>query len=324
MDLKCSNTLGCKPFSHGSEIILQEKTGLTHEQMSQKIISDKTSDINSVLSDSGISDSEISEISDMILGVNKRKPFLGEIIHWMVDADKLDYLPRDSQSTGFLPSLVQSTAIINSMKLFNEHIVFEKEAFPFLESMVFAETIYYNNIHHHPIVRKADQTLSRAIKLAIEKGMVTPQEVQRMTDNQIIKFLKKTGGKMNYLLSKIQNKPLYTVLTINWEAINKNMIDRVLELRDSNRREHLENIIADRINSDPDFTIVDIPSLPYIQEADVPVITNNEEKKPLKTVSKVTKAIVETHPTQWSLCVYSEKEYKEGTERLKEFLLSQI
>ncbi|MEM2146503.1 MAG: hypothetical protein QW279_14170, partial [Candidatus Jordarchaeaceae archaeon] len=128
--------------------------------MSQKIILDKTSDINFVLRNSEISDREISEIADMILGINKRRPFLGEIIHWMVDADKLDYLPRDSQSTGFLPSLVQSTAIINSIKLFNEHIVFEKEAIPFLESMVFAETIYYNNIHHHPTVRKADQTLS--------------------------------------------------------------------------------------------------------------------------------------------------------------------
>lgn len=292
--------------------------------MSQKIILDKTSDINLVLRNSGISDREINEIADMILGINKRRPFLGEIIHWMVDADKLDYLPRDSQSTGFLPSLVQSTAIINSMKLFNEHIVFEKEAIPFLESMVFAETIYYNNIHHHPIVRKADQTLSRAIKLVIEKGVITPQEVQRMTDNQIINFLKKTGGKANYLLSKIQNKPLQTILTINWEDLNKNIINRALELRDRNQREHLENIIADHIKSDPDFTIVDIPPPPYIQEADVPVIINEEEKKPLKTVSKVTKAIFETHPTQWNLRVYSEKDYKEDNESLKEYLLSQI
>lgn len=227
--------------------------------MSQKIILDKTSDINSALTNSGISDREIGEIADMILGVNKRRPFLGEIIHWIVDADKLDYLPRDSQSTGFLPLLVQSIPIIDSMKLFNEHIVFEKRSIPYLESMVFAETIYYNNIHHHPTVRKADQTLSRAIKIAIEKGTVTPSEVQRMTDNQLINFLKKIGEKASYLVSKIQSKQLHTILTINWEDLNKDVINQVLKIRDNNQKEKLENAISSRMNSDPDFIIVDVP-----------------------------------------------------------------
>nr|MDO8081472.1 hypothetical protein [Candidatus Freyarchaeota archaeon] len=292
--------------------------------MSQKIIRDKTSDISSVLRNSGISDREIGEISDMILGVNKRRPFLGEIIHWMVDADKLDYLPRDSHSAGFLPSLVQSVPIIDSIKLFKEHIVFEKRVIPYLESMVFAEAIYYSNIHYHPTVRRADQTLSRAIKIAIEKGAITPPEVQRMTDNQIINFLKKIGEKTSHLASKIQNKTLHTILTINWEELNKGTINQVLKIRDNNQREKLENAIANRINSDPDFIIVDIPPLPYIQEADTPIITDEEEKKPLKSISKITKAITENHPTQWSLHVYSEKEYKEGTESLRELLLSQI
>lgn len=260
----------------------------------------------------------------MVLGVNKRKPFLGEIIHWMVDADKLDYLPRDSQSTGFLPSLVQSVPVIDSMKLFNEHIVFEKRSIPFLESMVFAETIYYSNIHHHPTVRKADQTLSRAIKIVLENGTVTPSEVQRMTDNQLISFLKKIEAKASYLISKIQSKPLHTILTINWEDLNKDRINQLLKIRDNNQKEKLENAIANHINSDPDFIIVDIPSLPYIQEADAPIITDEEEEKTLKAVSKITKAITETHPIQWSLCVYSEKDYKEGTESFREFLLSQI
>jgi HD superfamily phosphohydrolase len=293
--------------------------------MSQKIIRDKTSDINSVLRNSGISDREISEIADMILGENKRKSFLGEIIHWMVDADKLDYLPRDSYSTGFLSSLVQSTPIIDSMKLFNDHMVFEKKAIPYLESMIFAETIYYSNIHHHPTVRKADQTLSRAIKIAIEKGTVTPPEVQRMTDKQIISFLKKAEGKESHLVTKIQNKPLHTILTINWEDLDKDTINQVLKIGDINQKsEKLENAIASHINSDPDFIIVDIPSLPYIQEADTPIITDEEEIKPLKSVSNITKAVSENHPTQWSLCIYSEKEYKESTESLRKFLISQI
>jgi HD superfamily phosphohydrolase len=293
--------------------------------MSQKIIRDETSDVNLVLRNSGISDREIGEIADMILGVNKRRPFLGELIHWMVDADKLDYLPRDSHSTGFLPSLVQSAPIIESMKLSNEHIVFEKRAIPYLESMVFAETIYYSNIHHHPTVRKEDQTLSRAIKIAIEKGVLTPLEVQRMTDNQIIIFLKKMGEKASQLVSKIQDKPLHTILTIDWEELDKVTINQVLKIRgDNQKREKLENAIASRINSDPDFIIVDIPPLPYIQEADTPIITDEEEIKPLKSVSNITEAISKNHPTQWSLRVYSEKDYKKGTESLREFLISQI
>ncbi|MEM3587619.1 MAG: hypothetical protein QXO71_09900 [Candidatus Jordarchaeaceae archaeon] len=317
--------MGCKPFSHGSEIILSEKTGLTHEQTSQKIILDEKSDINLVLRKSGISDREIREIADMVLGVNKRRPFLGEMIHWVVDADKLDYLPRDSKSTGFLPSLVQNVPIINSIKLLNEHIVFEKSVIPYLESMVFAEAIYYSNIHYHPVVRRADQTLSRAIRIAIERGVVNPQEVQKMTDNQIENFLKKIGGKAAYMVSKIQNKPLYTILTISWDELSKDTVSQVLKARDSNnQKKELENAIADRVKCDPDFIIVDIPPLPYIQEIDTPIITDEEEKRPLKDVSKIAKAIADFHPVQWSLRVYSEKEYNENKERFKEFILSQI
>ncbi|MFB0560887.1 MAG: HD domain-containing protein [Candidatus Lokiarchaeia archaeon] len=316
--------IGHGPFSHGSEIILHEKTGLTHEQMSKKIIMDETSQINSVLSDSGISKREISENADMILGVNNRRPFLGEIIHWMVDADKLDYLPRDSHSTGFLPSLVQSRQIVDSINLFEEHIVFEKRATPYLESMVFAEAIYYSNIHHHPLVRKADQTLSRAIKIAIEKDMITPYEVQKMTDNQIISFLKEMGGKAPSLLSKIQNKPLNTILIINWEELDKDEINRLLKIREDNQeREKLEKAVADHINSDLDLTIVDIPLAPHIQEADVPIMVE-DKPVPLKSISTITSAISENHPTQWSIRIYSEKGLKESEKTFREFFLSQI
>lgn len=316
--------VGHGPFSHGSEIILHEKTGLTHEQMSKKIIMDKTSEINSVLRDSGISKREISEIADMILGVNNRRPFLGEIIHWMVDADKLDYLPRDAHSTGFLPSLIQSRQIIDSIKLLEEHIVFKKSAIPYLESMVFAEAIYYSNIHHHPTVRKADQTLSRAIKIAIEKNRITPYEVQKMTDNQIMNFLKEMGGRASNLVSRIQNKPLNTILTINWKELNKEKINKVLKVRDENQlKEKLEKAIADHINSNSDYTIVDIPSTPCIQEAEAPIMIENKPV-PLKGISTITNAISENHPTQWSLRVYSEKGLKESEKKFREFFLSQI
>ncbi|MGQ9723313.1 MAG: HD domain-containing protein [Candidatus Jordarchaeum sp.] len=316
--------VGHGPFSHGSEIIIHEKTGLTHEEMSKKIITDKTSKINMVLRDSGISKKEINEMGDMILGVNKRRPFLGEMIHWMVDADKLDYLPRDAQSTGFLPSLVQSRKIIDSMNLHNDHIVFEDVATPYLESMVFAEAIYYKNIHHHSTVRKADQTLSRAIKIAIEKERVTPYEVQKMTDNQIINFLKEMGGNVSDLVSKIEDKPLNTILIINWEELSKEQINRLLEIREDNQqKDELEQAIANKINSAPYLTIVDISPPPHIQEANAPIIIE-EKPTPLKSISTLTRAISENHPKQWSTRVYSETKIRESEKRLREFFLSQI
>ncbi|MBS7251034.1 MAG: HD domain-containing protein [Candidatus Freyarchaeota archaeon] len=316
--------VGHGPFSHGSEIILQEKTGLTHEEMGKKIVMDEKSEINEVLRDSGLSKGLISEIANNILGVNKRRPFIGEIIHGMVDADKLDYLPRDSLSTGFLPHLVQSSHIIDSMKILDEHIVFEKSVVPYLDSMVFAEAIYYRNIHHHPTVRKADQTLSRAIKIAVEKGITTIFEIQKMTDEQIISFLKKAGGTITQLTSKIHNKPLDTILTIKWEELDKDIVKQLLKVaKDKQEKENIENSIAEHINSDPHLTILDIPELPSIQEANTPIMLN-DEKKSLRDISSITRAISENQPTQWTLHVYSEKAPKESLEGFRKFFLSQI
>ncbi|MHA1409023.1 MAG: HD domain-containing protein [Candidatus Odinarchaeia archaeon] len=316
--------IGHGPFSHGSENGLQEITGLTHEQTGQRIILDKNSVINQKLSDAGIDKTQISIIADMILGVNTENPFMGEIIHWLVDADKLDYLLRDSYTTNFLPSLVNSSEIISAMHIANNHIVFEEKAIPYIELMGFAETIYYLNIYHHPIIRKADHTLSRAIKIAINKHNVSPSKIQMMTDPQLLEFLMNCGGKPKELVNRIKTNQLKTILVSKINNFNVEQFNILMDIRKNhNKREILERILAEYIDTDPEFLIIDIPPLPKIHEGGVPILTNNRQVK-LRDISEIMRGLDTIIRKMWDMRIYADTEVNIDSHKLLEVFFTNL
>ena len=88
--------VGHGPFSHTFEEVLADRTSTTHEDISQRIITETP--ISDVLNKHGFSP---RKMSDFAIGKQSTKPpFMNEIIAGGLSGDILDYLLRGAYFTG--------------------------------------------------------------------------------------------------------------------------------------------------------------------------------------------------------------------------------
>jgi HD superfamily phosphohydrolase len=107
--------IGHGPFSHVFEsVMLRLGSGydLKHEKWSERIIKESTSSINQILCKHGI---DPDEIADIISGVHKDRVIVN-IVSGQSDADRMDYLQRDSLFTGVKYGLIDQDWLIHSLR----------------------------------------------------------------------------------------------------------------------------------------------------------------------------------------------------------------
>jgi len=105
--------LGHGPFSHVIERAFSSTKA--HEDRSKRMIGDPSSSIPGVLHKHGFTDGEIKETRDLL--DYHDHPFLHDMISSSLDADRMDYLLRDSHFTGVKYGSFDLEWIVNSFCL---------------------------------------------------------------------------------------------------------------------------------------------------------------------------------------------------------------
>lgn len=104
--------IGHGPFSHASEHIFGQED--QHEETSKSLILEEGSGVHWVLAQH-LSDPEIEEIAGIL--DSHDYPFLHDIVSSQLDADRMDYLLRDSHHTGTRYGQYDSEWLLNSFCL---------------------------------------------------------------------------------------------------------------------------------------------------------------------------------------------------------------
>jgi HD superfamily phosphohydrolase len=102
-------------------------------------------------------------------------PYLAQLISGDIDADRIDFLLRDSYHTGISLGLIDPDRILQSLSIKNGEIVLgsgdssygEDMALTAAESMLIARAHHYNAIIHHPHLQSARTMLLRALEDAL-------------------------------------------------------------------------------------------------------------------------------------------------------------
>lgn len=171
--------VGHGPFSHMYEEVLAEKSEVTHEDISQRVVLETS--VRDILEEYGFSPKKISSLA---VGKQKvRSHFMNEIIAGGLSADIMDYLLRDSYFTGVEYGKVDVQRVANSLYSIDGHLVLDYAALYAFEAILLARYAMFKAVYFHRTVRAAELMLVQSMKLADDSlGLTDLSNLERYLD----------------------------------------------------------------------------------------------------------------------------------------------
>ncbi|HSD59194.1 MAG TPA: HD domain-containing protein, partial [Methanotrichaceae archaeon] len=177
-----------------------------HEEFTREIITAHPFGDEAIsLADANFKDADslFCEVADMALG---GLPPLGQIIAGDLDADRIDFLLRDSHHSGVNLGLVDVDQIIQALTVHKGRVVLagkgdyrSEMSQTAAESMLIARAHHYNALIHHPQVQSLRAMLLTALESSLQK--MEPEEARsriilffrEYTDPDLLRFIWEKG-----------------------------------------------------------------------------------------------------------------------------------
>lgn len=173
---------GHGPWSHLTERI----TGVNHEEVSCEIVDRHKEDF----------EADPDRVKKIIRGELE----IGRVIHGDVDADRMDYLQRDSYKTGVDHGTIDSDTIIENAEIDSRRLVYDYKAIQSLESLLVARSHMLKSVYWHHTNLIADTMVTKAAKNMAMKFSPSWDDI---TADQM---LSEHGGQ---LYQRVKNRNLY-------------------------------------------------------------------------------------------------------------------
>jgi len=248
--------IGHGPFSHSCE----EALDIKHEGFTQRIILDSSTSINKILK--GFHSSFPDEVSAVL---NKTYPvkFLSNIVSSQIDADRFDYLLRDSHFTGTNYGNFDLARVISSITLNKEHdclAVADGKGRLAVEDYLYARYSMYLQVYLHKKCLASDVMFRKLF-----------ERVKLLLVSKKIAFLEQN---LFNLLSKGMNIEIQDFIEIDdtsiWHHIKHWMNEKDNILRDLARR-FLERDVfkAYQFNDEDEFMSLKQSALSKLKQRDM-------------------------------------------------------
>ncbi len=283
--------IGHAPFSHSSERLLEKYAAFRHEKISFVI----RDELKEVLNELGFS---IAEIEAVVMG--KRK----SIVSGEIDADRMDYLVRDSHYTGVAYGVFDISRLIDKIR-FDDGVVIEQGGIKAAESLLLSRFMMYPTVYFHHVCRIARKMYEKAMEGIIENGF-DATDLLTMDDCEAMHLIKSRDREFYEML--INRRLFKRAVYVSRRVVDFREVSRVNERR-------AEREIAEDAGVDERYVIVDIPPLEKMEESGV-LVETEVGVKPLDEVSPLVNALKSASLENWRLGVYTKKEYLERVGRI--------
>ncbi|MEM3856981.1 MAG: HD domain-containing protein, partial [Thermoprotei archaeon] len=178
--------VGHGPYSHSSEETLREITGLTHEDMGERLILE--TELADVFSSAGYDKKLMSRLA---VGKAEYKGlrYPAQIVAGPVDVDKMDFLNRDSHFTGVPYGRVDHRRLIDAMFVHGGNLELNRNAISALEQFIIARYEMFKAVYYHRTVRATEIMFTSVFKafsdeLGVHQSM-SPEEYLALDDGQV-------------------------------------------------------------------------------------------------------------------------------------------
>ena len=148
--------VGHGPYSHAFESV----TDVDHELITTRIILEDT-DINKILKSY---DETLPELVSSIIDHTAPRQLLTQMISSQLDADRMDYLLRDSYFTGVSYGEFDLHRILRTLKLVEDRLVIKESGIHAVEDYIMARYQMYWQVYLHPTSRSFEVILQALFK----------------------------------------------------------------------------------------------------------------------------------------------------------------
>ena len=181
--------IGHGPFSHVSEGVLS----FPHEELTKYVIK------NTAIRDIVEKKFDINKIIEIINGEGK----FGPIVSGELDADRMDYLLRDSHYTGVAYGIIDYERIISNLNL-NKHLSLDIKGVQAAEGALVSRYFMYPSVYQHHTTRIVNSMFRRGLKKLIDSGVINENDMYKYDDADIIGELRKAEEEiaMDYNIDK--------------------------------------------------------------------------------------------------------------------------
>lgn len=211
--------VGHGPFSHTFESVSK----ISHEEYSIKIILGNT-EVNKVLK---IHQINPKDVADVINGEHKN-PIVNFLVSSQLDADRLDYLLRDSVNTGVNYSNLDIEWIIRNAKVRDGKIAFPPKTINALEHYLLGRYHMFKQIYNHKVSTGFDRTFYLMFKRArslyknnynfqslyflpyileiLEDREITLENYLRLDDYSLMEYIKAFANEKDEILKDLASR----------------------------------------------------------------------------------------------------------------------
>ncbi len=284
--------IGHAPFSHCSEGIIRKYIRIKHEDVEWIL---KNGEIYDAITEIGL---DVNKIIKHIKGKTDC-----DIISGDIDADRMDYLVRDSYYTGVAYGVFDLSRLINKITFDGKKMIIESKGLRAAESLLISRFLMYPTVYFHHVCRIARKMFEKAVEFCIEEGFLDAVEFLRMDDYEITCFLRKQEGYPSEIMRMIDSRKLFK------RAVYVGLDKIGLEIQRINPK-IAEIEIAEAAGVDPKWIAVDIPRMEEPKEFKALVRMNGEIRR-LDEVSSIVKALKSAERDIWRVGVYTKKEFVE-------------
>jgi hypothetical protein len=308
--------VGHGPYSHSSEIASNFFKKTTHEIYTNKII--RKSAVSDALEEADHNPDEIAKIA-----TGRKRPN-SDIVSGDIDADRMDYLMRDSYYTGAAYGIVDLDHLLLKLMMNKKGLIIESGGLSAVESMLIARYLMYPAVYSHKTSRIADAMFTNALIECIQEKAFTIDELFAMDDAEVFQNIRSHGGEGENLLDSIERRDLHkTALNLSKEELGENF-EKVMSLKSDIRSlKKLEAEITEECGLERNTVLLEVPHPQYEKEVKT-LISDSGKLKKLEKFSPLVKALHEAQWKYWNVGVYTSSENIKKVSKTAKTILLEI
>ncbi|MBO6048131.1 MAG: HD domain-containing protein [Erysipelotrichaceae bacterium] len=308
--------VGHGPYSHSFEQVI----GMRHEIMSVRIIREDD-EISSILS---AIDPDLPMDVANVIDKKADKPVMVQMISSQLDADRMDYLLRDSYFAGVTYGQFDMSRILRTVRVCDNRLVFKESGIQAIEDYMLARYYTYWQVYYHPIGLSYEHlihAIMNRLKDLKDSDYCFKTDLSLLWpvldgDFSVAQYLRLDEVIVGYLFECLSQEDDFIVRDLSRRLINRQLLKTITWESD----EQLERIkrLSDEAGYDHKYYVFDDKMMQVFYENDAPNshISEIDLLEPDGTIhsllekSEIVQAIVGGKPKQDAKIFYV-KEIKE-------------